>query len=105
MFSHGKTEAEHVDEHCPTLNGEVEHILPDNTRIDCLTEYSAIEYDFTYKWYECVGQAMYYRVMTDKQAVCILIRKNGTDIELEHIERALKTVKYYHVPVHILVKE
>lgn len=98
-----KSESEYANEHCATIDGKVEHVLRDATRVDCLTEMDAIEYDFTNKWYECVMQALYYRKMTGMQAVCGLIRKNGTYIETEHIKRALDTVKEYNMPVYIFV--
>jgi len=101
--AHSKTESEYAVEHCATVNGQVEHVLKDSTRVDCLTEYDAIEYDFTYKWYECITQALYYRKMTGMQALCGLIRKNGTYIETEHIKRAIDTVKEFNIPVYIFV--
>lgn len=103
LSSQAKTESEYAEEHCATVNGQVEYVLKDSTRVDCLTEMDAIEYDFTNKWYECVMQALYYRKMTGMQAVCGLIRKNGTYIETEHVQRALDTVKKYNIPVYIFV--
>lgn len=105
LSTNAKTESEYATEHCATINGQVEHVLKDSTRVDCLTDMDAIEYDFTNKWYECVTQALYYRKMTGMQAVCGLIRKNGTYIETEHINRALDTVKEFNMPVYIFVIE
>ncbi len=105
ISAHAKTESEYATDHCATVNGQVEHVLNDATRVDCLTEMDAIEYDFTNKWYECVTQALYYRLKTGMQAVCGLIRKNGTYIETEHIQRALDTVKEFNMPVYIFVIE
>jgi hypothetical protein len=48
------------DIHCDSLGGQVEYKLEDKTRIDCLTNKRAIEYDFATKWAECAGQAIYY---------------------------------------------
>lgn len=39
-------EADYVQYHC---RGEIEHRLPDKTRVDCLNDTHAIEYDFGYK--------------------------------------------------------
>jgi hypothetical protein len=36
--------------HCDSLKGQVEYKLEDKTRIDCLTNKRAIEYDFATKW-------------------------------------------------------
>lgn len=99
--AHAKAEAEYALEHCNTINGITEFTLEDKTRVDCLTPRDAIEYDFTNKWYECISQALYYRMHTGRQAVCGLIHKNGTTIESEHVDRALDTVKHYNLPVYI----
>lgn len=103
FIAHAKSESEYAEEHCSKIKGQLEHVLKDSTRVDCLTEYDAIEYDFTNKWYECITQALYYRKMTGMQALCGLIRKNGTYIETEHIQRALDTVKEYNIPVYIFI--
>lgn len=99
---YAKGESDYAIEHCSSIVGELEHTLPNNTRVDCITEMSVIEYDFTYKWYECITQALYYRMITGKQAICGLIHKNGTSIEDTHVERAWSMVKHYRLPVYIL---
>ena len=63
-------EADFVDAHC---TGEIEHVLPDRTRIDCLTDTHAIEYDWGKKWAESLGQALFYSAMTGKKAGIVLI--------------------------------
>lgn len=55
-----KKEKYYQDIHCDNLGGEAEYKLEDKTRIDCLTDTKAIEHDFTHKWAECTGQAIYY---------------------------------------------
>ncbi len=63
-------EADYVDHHC---KGEIEYRLPDRTRVDCLTETHAIEYDWGKKWAESLGQALFYSAMTGKKAGIVLI--------------------------------
>jgi hypothetical protein len=65
-----KHEADYVDEHC---QGEVEFSLPDRTRVDCLTDTHAIEYDWGKKWAEAIGQSLFYSAMTSKKAGIVLI--------------------------------
>ena len=63
-------EADFVNAYC---SGEIEHILPDRTRVDCLTDTHAIEYDWGKKWAESLGQALFYSAMTGKKAGIVLI--------------------------------
>jgi hypothetical protein len=63
-------EADYVNLYC---KGEIEFKLPDKTRIDCLTETHAIEYDYSYKWAEAIGQSLYYSAATGKKAGVVLI--------------------------------
>jgi hypothetical protein len=41
---------------CEVQKGQVEVVLPDGTRCDCLTDTHAIEFDFGKNWAEAVGQ-------------------------------------------------
>jgi len=45
----------------------------DQTRVDLLTEEYAIECDFSSKWAEGVGQALYYSELTGKRAGLVLL--------------------------------
>lgn len=50
------SEADHVDLNC---TGQIEYRLPDSTRVDCLLDDYAIEYDWaTNKVYECITPAL-----------------------------------------------
>jgi hypothetical protein len=80
-------EADYVYHHC---QGEVEHVLPDRTRVDCLTETHAIEYDWGKKWAEAIGQSLYYSAMTGKKAGIVLIVNPRTkDRYLKRINTAI----------------
>ena len=69
-------EADYVKMHC---KGEIEYVLSDKTRIDCLTPEYACEFDFAKKWYEGVGQALYYAEQTGKKPCLALILKTQND--------------------------
>jgi len=58
---------------CTEHGGQVEVVLPDRTRCDCLTETHAIEFDFGKKWAEAIGQALYYAIQTGKKPGIVLI--------------------------------
>ena len=58
------------------------------TRVDCLTDYYAIEFDWAKKWAESIGQSMYYAKMTEKlPAVAIIMR---SPIDEKYIRRIIK---------------
>lgn len=94
-----KTEAQYVDEDCPTYKGVVEFRNSDNTRTDCMTMLSAMEYDFGNKWYECVMQALHYARESGKFAVCRLIIRNDNEFRLSGVARS--DVRFYRLPVYI----
>lgn len=58
---------------CSAHNGIMEYQNKDLTRVDCLTDTHAVEFDFANKWHESIGQALHYSVMTGKRAKVVLI--------------------------------
>ncbi len=69
-------ESDYVHAYC---NGKEEFILPDKTRVDCLTETHACEFDWAKKWYEGFGQALWYAYNTNKKPCLVLILKSNKD--------------------------
>jgi hypothetical protein len=85
--------------HCNKLNGKIEYRLEDGTRIDCLTENKAIEYDWAKKWAECVGQSLYYAAKKEKGPGCALI---GTKKELDKHSSKIKLISdHYNLNIKI----
>ncbi len=73
---------------CNEHGGEMEHVLPDRTRVDCLTAGHAVEVDFAAKWAEAVGQSLYYADRTGRPpGVLLIIEGQGDDRHLERIRR------------------
>ena len=66
---------------CKAHNGQLEYTLNDKTRVDCLTEKYAVEFDYANKWHECIGQALYYGQKTNKTPTCVLIMEKEKDIK------------------------
>lgn len=83
-------EKDYQNKWCAQNDGIPEYILPDCTRIDCITETHAIEFDFAGKWAESIGQALYYSFMTNKKPGIVLIIENPEKEEI-YLKR-LKTV-------------
>lgn len=53
--------------------------LEDGTRVDCLTENYAVEFDFAPKWAEGLGQALHYSDLTGKRPAVVLIIEHPND--------------------------
>jgi len=87
---------------CHYLNGQMEIVLTDRSRIDCLTDKYAIEVDFAKKWAESIGQALYYAYMTKKKPAIGLI------INLQKEKRYLKRIepmcKKYNITLFLIKK-
>ena len=66
---------------CDAIGGVTEYRLDDGTRVDCFTDYYAVEFDFADKWYQAVGQSLYYAEKTDRQAVVALILEKPSDLK------------------------
>ena len=66
-------EADYQNFWCKCHNGITEYKNQDYTRVDCLTETHAVEFDFANKWAESIGQALHYQYLTGKKAKVVLI--------------------------------
>jgi hypothetical protein len=67
---------------------KTEHVLPDKTRVDILTDKYAIEVDWANKWAEGIGQSLYYGLMTKKIPGVVLILKSDKDkVHLRRLKR------------------
>lgn len=87
---------------CQKLDGEMEYVLKDRTRVDCLTKEYAIEVDFGKKWAESIGQSLYYSAMTNKKpAIAIIV-----DIQKEkrYLKRLNLIAQKYNIKLFILEK-
>ncbi|MCH7499238.1 MAG: hypothetical protein IH886_04410 [Nitrospinae bacterium] len=94
-----KGESFHRDRICKKWNGTPEYTLDDWERVDCLTDQYAVEFDFSNKWAEAVGQALYYSMKTGKKAGIVLIM-NG-DSSQSHLERLKAVIGHYRLDIKI----
>lgn len=76
---HLQKEKFYQDEWCDKVGGIKEYRLDDGTRVDCLTDQYAIEFDFASKWAESVGQSLYYSFKTGKRPGVVLIMEKEDD--------------------------
>lgn len=86
-------EADYVNAYC---KGITEYELPDRTRVDCLTDDYAIEFDYAKKWAESIGQSLYYAKMTGKKpAVAIIVKKPTDRHYIERIRKVDKDIRIF----------
>jgi len=87
---------------CNELDGKMEYVLKDRTRVDCLTDEYAIEVDFAKKWAESIGQSLYYAHMTGKKpAVGFIV---NTKKEKRYFKRLDTISKEYGIKIFIIEK-
>lgn len=96
-------EKEYQEAWCDKANGIMEYVLDDRTRVDCLTEEYAIEFDFAKKWAEAIGQALHYSIKTGKKPGVVLIMKDRKDDKYLKRLKAVSErydIKVWTVPVY-----
>ncbi len=58
----------------------------ESVRIDCQTQEYSLEVDFAKKFYEAIGQSLYYSILTDKKpAVLLILEKKSDEIYLKRL--------------------
>ena len=96
---HINVERYYQDIWCAERNGQVEVVMKDNTRCDCLTTDMATEVDFARKFYEGIGQALHYSMLTGKPGGLLLIVEQQSD--WKYVDRARDLVEFYSLPITI----
>ena len=81
---------------CSAHKGIEEYENKDFTRVDCLTDVHAVEFDFANKWAESVGQAEYYALMTGKKGMVVLILENPQK-EMVYFNRVKKLAEAHNL--------
>lgn len=82
---------------CKANGGQVEVVIPDKTRCDCLTEKHTIEFDFGPKWAESIGQALYYSIQTGRRAGVVLILEEAGDYK--YCIRLNTVIVHFRLPI------
>ena len=97
-YTHQHNESSYQHAWCKRHNGIEEYENKDKTRVDCLTEHHAVEFDFAYKWAESIGQALHYQRMTGKKAMVVLILENPKK-EIVYFHRVRELAKIHNFDV------
>lgn len=102
FYAENKRESDYQKIAAELLNGKTEVVLSDRTRIDIVTDDQAIEVDWSYKWAEGIGQALYYSSRTNKEPGLILIVK---DIEKEqkYVDRVKTVIKVKSLRIFLYI--
>ena len=107
-FSATYNEAYHVDVWCKDpknpifvtsikKSGQVEAVQVDKTRVDCLTDDYAIEFDWASKYNEAIGQSLGYSLRTLKRPGIVLIMKSDSDEK--YWNRLQEIIIRYNLPI------
>ena len=88
---------------CSECGGVIEYVLPDRTRVDCLTDQYAIEFDFAPKWAEAIGQSLYYALMTKRKPGIVLIIESPGDSR--YVKRLRTVADKYGIRVWLMPRE
>jgi len=89
---------------CSAHGGVLEYQNEDFTRVDCLTDTHAVEFDFANKWHESIGQALHYSVMTNKKAKVVLIL-DDYKTQINYFKRIKKIGKKYNFDTEFVTNE
>ena len=101
---HKHNEASYQHVWCSANNGIEEYENKDFTRVDCLTETHAVEFDFANKWHESIGQALHYQLMTGKKAKVVLILEDPKS-EMVYFNRVKNLGNIYNFDVEYVTPE
>ena len=103
---HPHNELSYQHAYCSMHNGIEEYELSDKTRVDCLTDTYAIEFDFSNKAYEAVGQSLHYALMTGKKPKIVLILDSKyKQQQMVYVERIKKIGQTYGIEVEYVSDE
>ncbi len=100
--SHVYKESYYQNQWCNKWHGVTEYRLDDETRVDCLTQNYAVEFDFAQKWAESIGQSLYYSLETGKKPAIVLIIEDEYDFI--YYERAKKLTDKYNIQLWYMEK-
>jgi len=96
-------EKDYQKDWCCEANGIDEYVLPDKTRVDCVTDEYAIEFDFADKWAEAIGQSLHYARMTNRKPGIVLIIEHPED--KKHLEKLEPIAQEIGIKIWIIENE
>lgn len=88
---------------CRGIRQEVE--LPNGSRADCISSTHAIEFEFSDKWAEGLGQALSYAGSTGLRPRIFLICRKDRWLCLKHRLRLDEAIAAWELPVEVWAHE
>jgi len=82
-----------------------EYTLPDESRVDILTDEYAFEVEWAYKWKESIGQSLYYAIQTDMKPGIILLFKGEPQDKENYLRCSVVCEKYNIKLITVKVKD
>lgn len=101
FVKHNHSESAYQHAWCSMHKGFEEYENKDYTRVDCLTQTHAVEFDFANKWAESIGQALHYELMTGKKGMVVLILENPQK-QMVYYNRVKALSKKYNFDVEYI---
>lgn len=101
---HKHLEASYQNAWCSMHNGIEEYKNKDYTRVDCLTDTHAVEFDFANKWAESIGQALHYALITGKKPKVVLIL-DEPNTQMIYYKRIQKIGKKYDIDTEYVTND
>jgi hypothetical protein len=95
---------------CSDNMGKTEFVLDTGKRVDCVTDKYGVEVEFAYKFYESVGQSLYYNIKlnqipeySESKPAILLILEKSTD--KEYLDALNLVAERYRIKVFTITKE
>lgn len=95
---HAHPERWYQERWCAT-RGQMEVVMPDQSRVDCMNATHAVEFDFGRKWAESIGQALNYGAQSGRTPGIVLILKAPGDVR--YLERVKSVRRAYGLPLEV----
>ena len=102
MLARAHPEKEHANALCSGFD-KIEFRNSDGTRTDCLNAQHAVEVDYTQKWAEGLGQALFYAHLHGREPGIILVCHPDRQLKTcdTHVERAMATLSAYALAAQV----
>jgi len=101
IFGENRSEKYYQKQWCDSHNGEIEVLMRDYTRCDCVTETHAVKVDFAEKWAEAIGKALHYSNQTGKRGGIALIGRGISDHN--KLIRVSQLIKKFNLPIDLFI--
>lgn len=100
---HTYLEKEYQKKWCAENNGISEVVLDSGDRVDCVTDKQAVEVEFAKKFYEAIGQSLFYSIKLNKEPAILLILETKKDNK--YLQKLNVVADKFFIKVYTIGKE